>query len=592
MIRNASIRLLGLLCAFALVLGTAASEARAEEKAISEFARQVDLSHLGRVAVFGDGRLKSFGSHANTLMDVVSGPREIAGQPAAFTYLDMLIRPDAYVDADIIYVKNKQVREAIARTLQSAPGMPADIAERMATFQATGLTSPTLLKSQALGPLFRQLESDLIKTAKQMDAIKSALVVAQPSFLLSRLKMVPPGSGSTDEPWHGIEEVMFVPGKTSAPAGFLSTDPAAQGQGHGALATIDVRIQADIADAWRALVNAWSRGDAAGVNQATLTLSEVLPKVAPTIYPDQGRLEWEHWYFVNDQLTQIWLVYMLSLILLLLGFVYRWRTALWAGGAVFMIAFALQTFALLLRWYISGRWPNANMFEAVTTAAWFGGCGALVIEWLVRRTSMRSLFLLGSAASSMVALMTAHFLPAYLNPNISNMMPVLHDVWLYIHTNVIIFSYVLIFMAAVSAVCYLGWRAIGGGPAYARAGGAGAVVLAGVGPTGKIQTRPSVGEVLDGVTMVLMELSFVLLWAGIAMGAIWADHSWGRPWGWDPKEVFALNTFLVFLILVHIRMKVADKGMWTAVLAIIGAAVMLFNWIVINFVITGLHSYA
>jgi ABC-type transport system involved in cytochrome c biogenesis permease subunit len=107
-----------------------------------------------------------------------------------------------------------------------------------------------------------------------------------------------------------------------------------------------------------------------------------------------------------------------------------------------------------------------------------------------------------------------------------------------------------------------------------------------------VEGRAAFGEVLDGVTMVLMEVSFVLLWAGIVMGAIWADHSWGRPWGWDPKEVFALNTFLVFLVLVHVRLKAKDKGMWTAWLAIIGAAVMLFNWIVINFVITGLHSYA
>jgi ABC-type transport system involved in cytochrome c biogenesis permease subunit len=193
--------------------------------------------------------------------------------------------------------------------------------------------------------------------------------------------------------------------------------------------------------------------------------------------------------------------------------------------------------------------------------------------------------------------MIAHFMPVYLNPNISNMMPVLHDVWLYIHTNVIIFSYCLIFMAAVTGFGYLAWRLAGGGEAYARVGGAGSLVQGGVaggGPGGGIATarRPSWGEVLDGTTMILIEVSFVLLWAGIVMGAIWADHSWGRPWGWDPKEVFALNTFVIFLILIHVRLKSRDKGLWTAVLALAGAAVMLFNWIVINFVITGLHSYA
>jgi ABC-type transport system involved in cytochrome c biogenesis permease subunit len=104
--------------------------------------------------------------------------------------------------------------------------------------------------------------------------------------------------------------------------------------------------------------------------------------------------------------------------------------------------------------------------------------------------------------------------------------------------------------------------------------------------------REGLARVLDGSTMLLLQLSFITLWSGIIMGAIWADHSWGRPWGWDPKEVFALNTWIIFLILVHVRLKVRDKQLWTAVLAIYGCSVMLFNWIVVNFFITGLHSYA
>ncbi|MHC5028538.1 MAG: cytochrome c biogenesis protein CcsA, partial [Planctomycetota bacterium] len=124
-------------------------------------------------------------------------------------------------------------------------------------------------------------------------------------------------------------------------------------------------------------------------------------------------------------------------------------------------------------------------------------------------------------------------------------------------------------------------------------GGAGSLIVTNP-EGGSVITSPksTFGQVLDGTTMVLMELSFIMLWAGLVMGAIWADHSWGRPWGWDPKEVFALNTFLVFAVLVHGRIKVKDKGMWTAVIALVGAGVMLFNWIAINFVITGLHSYA
>ena len=237
------------------------------------------------------------------------------------------------------------------------------------------------------------------------------------------------------------------------------------------------------------------------------------------------------------------------------------------------------------------------MFEAVTTSAWFAAIFALIMEVVVRRTRMSGIRRLASAICSMVAMMATRLYPLELSASISNKMPVLHDIWLYIHTNVIIFSYALIFLAAISAGLYMLWRLVSrdgkGTDAWARAGGAGFLIVPRAGgQAGLVSTRTGFGHVLDGTTMILVELSFILLWAGLVMGAIWADHSWGRPWGWDPKEVFALNTFIIYAMLIHVRLKVKDKGMWTAVLAIAGCAVMLFNWIIINFTISGLHSYA
>src|SRR5690606_32014331 len=206
---------------------------------------------------------------------------------------------------------------------------------------------------------------------------------------------------------------------------------------------------------------------------------------------------------------------------------------------------------------------------------WFGGLGAILLELVARRAPMRNLFFLGSAVAAIAALMAADFLPLSLTPQIGNMMPILHAVWLYIHPTVITFSY--------------GPSAIASGAAAADRASAPAAPDA---PGAQPALRVSAGEVFDGATMVLLELAFILLWTGTIMGAIWADHSWGRPWGWDPKEVFALNTFIIFVVLVHVRLKVKDKGLWTAWLAVLGCAVMIFNWTVINFVISGLHSYA
>jgi cytochrome c-type biogenesis protein CcsB len=539
----------------AVWLRVAASRPAPAER--SPFAMAVDLSPLGRIAVWEQGRLKSFDSFVSGAMQYVSGPHDINGNPPGFSYLDLMLRPERYENVPVIYVKKKPMRTQIVRALGDAM-----TDEQVRAFRRSGMISQELLMEPAVQALLDRDRRDLIRTAKFVQQIESAVVVMQPEWLRRNLTVVPPvGEGAGRQPWTTLDEVGPQAGELGA--------------------------------AWTAFTEGWRSGDAAAVNESASDLAALLPLVNPEIYPPQDRLAWESWYFRAGNMTWVWMVYLLSVVLLVMAGVYRWRTARWLGLAVFLIAFGLHTFALGLRWYVSGRWPNSNMFEAVTTAAWFGGCLAIVLEIIVRRTPMRSLFALGSAVASMIALMCAHFLPVYLNPNISNRMPVLHDVWLYIHTNVIIFSYCLIAMAAVSAVIYIVYRLGGGTAEYARVGGAGALILGEAGGRSDDgASGTSVGGVLDGVTMVLMELAFIMLWAGLVMGAIWADHSWGRPWGWDPKEVFALNTFIILAVLVHVRLKTRDKGLWTALLALAGFGVMLFNWIVINFLIVGLHSYA
>ena len=573
-----------LLVAIAALASAFAGAARADDRPFHE---RIDLRPLDAVAVFTDGRLKSFGSDANAQMQFVTGSKSVAGQGADFTYLDLLFRPGAYEDADLIYVKNREVR---ARIAQAAVAAQAALAERMRAFESSGLVSEQVLAIPGVRDELEAMERDLIRTAKDVDAIKGALQVKDPAFLLGSLRVIPPGDASVDRPWTSIGDIMLLGAEPASLPPSLRDRPVA------AVPGIDDAAQKRLAAEWRGLVMAWQQGDADGVNARVRAVADALPRLVPSIYPPEARLRWEGWYFRNGNLSRTWMVYMAAIVLLLLGLVYRWPRALAAGMAVFAAAFALQTFAVMLRWYIADRWPNSNMFEAVTTAAWMGTAAAFAAEMLLlRRTRMRGLVLLGAAVTSMVALMAAYLLPVQLNANVSNMMPVLRDVWLYIHTNVVIFSYALIFMASVSAFGYLVWRMRGGGPAYAHVGGAGqAMRLASdAGADATADHRPGAfGEVLDGVTMLLTEVSFVMLWSGIVMGAIWADESWGRPWGWDPKEVFALNTFIIFALLIHVRWKVRDKGLWTAVLAVVGAGVMLFNWIVINFVISGLHSYA
>ncbi len=526
------------------------------------FETQVEMTPWSdNVAVFTNGRVKSFETFARSFMPYIMGPRKFEDQSPTFTYLDMLIRPERYMGESIIYVKHKGLRAAIIGELQTEE---PSVKERADAFMKTGLVSREILRQPKVRSLLGRLRQDVRRFATPVETIDSSIGASDPRNLWSVLKIVPPTSGSFDEQWTTLDGV---------------SDPA-------------------IIESWGIMVDAWKTGDATAVNAELLKLSQLLPSLGlgSEIYPEAGKLKLESLYFRMGNLTSIWLVYLASTILLLMAFVYRFRRVGQLGLAFFALAVLLNTIAVVWRWYVSGRFPNANMFEAITTAAWMGGAFGLLMEIILRKSSMKYVFSLGAAISAIVALLAVRLYPLELNPHISNKMPVLHDVWLYIHVNFIIFAYCLIFVAAVVAAIYLMRRFIqkmrgqNGQDDYARAGGVASLVE--VRPGNKPALSNNMGSVLDGATMILVELSFILLWAGIVMGAIWADHSWGRPWGWDPKETFALNTFIIFIVLIHARVKVRDKGLWTAWLALIGCAVMLFNWIIINFTISGLHSYA
>jgi cytochrome c-type biogenesis protein CcsB len=557
---------------FVVTANLAAAPTTAESSAQPTFYEAIDLSPLDEVTVWQDGRLKSFESFARDTMNWISGPRKPGGLEPRVAMLDIMLRPAVWSDQDLYFVKNKLVRVEIARALRDSPTRPvAASGERLDRFIDRGLAPQGFLQHPDVQTMLSRMRTDVMRFAKPVQAIDTALMVARPEIIRGELMLVPPtGPGALKQPWMTIGSV------------------------------VQQDAESPVATAWADLQGAWLTGDAAGVNTSAASLAAALRGINPDIYPSAERLRAESMYFQWGGFTWGWIFFVLAVAVLLMWVVYRWRGAFWLGLLIFLFAFGLQTASVIMRTYVSGRWPNTNMFEAVTISAWYGGVFALIMEVIVRRTRMKGLFLLGAAICSMVALMAAHLDPVHLNPAIGNKMPVLHDLWLHIHTNVIIFAYVLIFLAAITAGLFLIRRlmqmlfsTVDVGSDYARAGGAGFLMAPRPdGSTAITATSTTFGQVLDGATMVLVELSFILLWAGIVMGAIWADHSWGRPWGWDPKETFALNTFLIFVLLIHVRLKVKDKALWTAWLALIGCIVMIFNWIIINFTISGLHSYA
>ncbi|GJM25201.1 MAG: hypothetical protein DHS20C16_16160 [Phycisphaerae bacterium] len=545
------------------------------------FAANVELEPLRNLAVQDVGRIKSFDSFARGHMRTVGGPYNVDGNEPVFSYLDLMLNPGKYHNKEIIYVK-RAIRPHLSRAMSDA-GVSSDVTNK---FIKAGLIAPSTYWLPPVQTELQKLEQDVIRTQKFVNMLSWAMGTADAHRLSRNLAIIPSPTGNDKTPWLTGEQLWGM--------GFMQ-DGHDHGQANMGVPGLDETLSTELVANWNKLVDTWRAEDAAGASAAIASLADNLVKVNPSLYPDVEKLSLESTYFKMKAFVWVWIVYALAAIPLVMFIAYRMKGAYVVGTVILVIAFALHTLAIGMRWYISGRIPNANMFEAVLASVWFGVLGAFFFEVWVRKTNMRGLFFFGSSICAMVAMMCQQFMPTVLKSDIDNMMPVLDDIWLYIHTNMIIWSYALIGIAAIIALLYLRYRLGGGDPSAARVGGAGSLILEGSTPKGDrflVDEKGSTGKVLDAATMVALEFAFVTLWAGLVMGAIWADHSWGRPWGWDPKEVFALCTFVIFIILVHVRLKVRDKGFWTAILAVVGCAVMLFNWIVINFVITGLHSYA
>jgi ABC-type transport system involved in cytochrome c biogenesis permease subunit len=201
-------------------------------------------------------------------------------------------------------------------------------------------------------------------------------------------------------------------------------------------------------------------------------------------------------------------------------------------------------------------------------SAFFGVTVGLALESRKRY----GVFGVASAAVGVLSLMAIFTAPYISGRDIGGEIRqnagILMTYWLYIHVVLVTASYALIAMTFVLGVCYI-IRMM-------------------------MNDRSPTLKTLDECNVVLLQLAFWLLGVGIVTGALWADVSWGRPWGWDPKETFALVTWIVYLIIVHIRFVTGgqSRALTTSVLSIIGFFVMLFNWIGVNFFLVGLHSYA
>jgi len=238
------------------------------------------------------------------------------------------------------------------------------------------------------------------------------------------------------------------------------------------------------------------------------------------------------------------------------------------GVALTVFGFLLSVGGVVLRGLAAGRAPWGNMFEFTTTAMVFVVGVYLLMVW---RAGLRWLGLpvtLLAAVGNGLAVTVFYVAVAPL-------VPALHSVWFLIHIAAASIAGAAFNVGGLMSILYLLKK---------RAEERGTV-------RGYLALLPS-SRRIDLVTYRFHAFAFPLWTFTVAAGAIWAEYAWGRYWGWDPKETWALVTWVIYACYLHARATAGWRGSKAAVIAIVGLASFWFNFVGINLLVSGLHSYA
>jgi ABC-type transport system involved in cytochrome c biogenesis permease subunit len=318
---------------------------------------------------------------------------------------------------------------------------------------------------------------------------------------------------------------------------------------------------ATLADAAKEMIRSYDAKDDAAFLSSTEKFSAALAQLNPAVYPSAKMMSVENTYGKVHPFRWAWALYATAAILLGLTSLWARNTGYKLAWAIVLAGFALQVFGFVCRVIIGGRGPVTNMYESVIWVAF----GTILFAMILEAVYRCRYFFIGATPLAVVALILADTQSTVLNPAIHPLTPVLrNNFWLSTHVTSITLSYAAFFLAL----------------------GVGHIILI------KILMGRQISSALYNYLYRSLQIGVLLLAIGTILGGVWANYSWGRFWGWDPKETWALIALLGYLALLHGRIAGWWKGFGLAVGSILGFQSVLMAWYGVNFVLgQGLHSY-
>ncbi len=493
---------------------------------------QISMKELREIALLEGGRKKPLDTFARETVRTITGREYFHGWDPVELLFSWLTRTPEWELLPIVSLEYRPLAQQWGLTL------------------VEGRVAPKSLRENGEYQLYLQTVQVKKKDGEKLDsAEQEALRLAD---RLQRYYGLAEGSTLTVYPrteggWESLAQLF-----ARYPA--LSLDKAP--------ATPEARVTAG----FQGLLTAYYRGEAALFLEVAPLVKDLLQRQGEKlgVYPSSNALKREVLFNQLRPFHWSWVGYTLAGFLLLLSFAVNSSWPYRAGVFVFLAAFALHTYGFILRIWISGRAPVTNMYETVLWIPYGTVLFALILEAVYKSR----FFLLAASAMATLGLIVADSAPSVLDPSIQPLVPVLRsNFWLTIHVLTITLSYGAFTLALGVANINLGFYLF----------------------------RPANSAKLNAMNFFIyraIQIGVVLLAAGTILGGVWANESWGRFWGWDPKEVWALIALLGYLALLHGRYVGWVRGFGLSVGAVVSYLLVLMAWYGVNFVLgVGLHSY-
>jgi cytochrome c-type biogenesis protein CcsB len=534
-----------LMVLLALFLSFTVPESQAQENPIIKEITSFDKAHANR---FGElvvqdsaGRMKPMDTLSTEILHKVNRSNGMLGLNANQVVLGMMMRPDAWREIKMIRTSHKAVNELLG----------IDENEKYASFSQF-FQYPSEIAGYKLNDAVEEasrkrpaLRDKFDKAVLQVDERVNVAYMVYTGSLMR----IWPLKDHTNNEWFATIKAL----QTFSPEHAETVRNLA-------------------VNYFEAIDHAVASGEWGKADTALEAIAAYQKENGSDVYVDASRIKFEIIYNHADIFERLWpLYFIVGFVLLFLSFLKiikpKFKLELFTKTAFWLLVLFLiaHTIGLGIRWYISGHAPWSNGYESMIYIAW----ATVLAGFIFSKNSPITLAATGILTG--LILFVAHL--NWMDPQVTNLVPVLNSYWLSIHVSMITASYGFLGLGALLGFIVL-------------------ILFIIRNAENSKQITLSIKE-LNAINEMSLMIGLVLLTVGNFLGGVWANESWGRYWGWDPKETWALVTILVYAVVVHLRfMKKIYTPFNFAVISLLAFTSVLMTYFGVNYYLAGMHSYA